>query len=448
MKIIRTIQSRKTNNIFFDDINGLKFNNSSEILNNIIKVDSSKKYQTIKGFGGAITEAAIVALNTLPNKKKEEAINAYFSKDGLNYNLGRLHINSCDFSRGNYCYVNDNDNTLDSFNINHDLKEIIPFVKEIQKKRNNDFYLLASPWSPPAYMKDNKNMNYGGKILEEYKQLWANYYVKYIQEMAKHDIKISMITIQNEPLAIQTWDSCIYSDIEERDFIKNYLGPTFKKYEIDTNIYVWDHNRGNALLKRAITILDDEEASQYVHGLAFHWYCSEDFKSLSTFHELYPDKELLFTEGCIEYGIYKDGYLKYENGEFYAHHMINDFNNYSTGFIDWNLYLDEKGGINHVNNFCEAPIMIDKENQKIIYNASYYYIGHFSKFVNKGARRILSTVINDNNTIEAVGFKNLNGEIVVIVLNKGWIEPVSLIVDKNQINVNLPNQSITTFIIK
>ena len=121
---------------------------------------------------------------------------------------------------------------------------------------------------------------------------------------------------------------------------------------------------------------------------------------------------------------------------------------YSTGFIDWNLYLDEKGGINHVSNFCEAPIMIDKENQKIIYNASYYYIGHFSKFVNKGARRILSTVINDNNTIEAVGFKNLNGEIVVIVLNKGWIEPVSLIVDKNQINVNLPNQSITTFIIK
>ena len=448
MKIIRTIQSRKTNRVFWQDINNLKFNKKEELLNTFIKVDTTKKYQTIYGFGGSFTQSSGYVISSLDEQTYKKLIKAYYGKEGLNYNLGRVHINSCDFSLGNYTYVKENDKDLSTFDISIENKYVVNMILNAYEN-NQDIKLLASPWSPPAYMKDTKNMNYGGKLLEEYKPMWAKYYGKYIQEMKKEGVTINAITVQNEPAATQTWDSCIYSAYEEKEFVKNHLGPTLKEMGLDgVHIYVWDHNRGDILVNRAITYFDDKEASKYIHGLAFHWYCSEDFASLSKVHELYPNKALLFTEGCVEYGVYGDeSKLRWENGEHYAHHLINDFNNYSQGFIDWNLFLDENGGPNHVNNFCEAPIMINQKTKQIIYNVSYYYIGHFSKFVNRNARRLLTVYASNNNVVEATSFENENGEIVIVVLNRGYIENVTLIVDDNKVNLTLPNQSITTFII-
>ena len=450
MKIIETIQSRKTNTVFLEKINNLEFNNDDKLFDNIVKINTHKSFQTIKGFGGAFTEASAYVLNQLPKEKQGEIMKAYFSKDGLNYNLGRTTINSCDFSLNNYCYVKDNDEDLSSFDLSHDMKQIIPMIKEAYKLSNNELRLLASPWSPPAYMKSNNNMNFGGHLLEKYRSLWAKYYVRYIQEMKNNGVNIDAISVQNEPAATQTWDSCLYSSSDERDFVKYYLHGELVNNGLDyIKVYVWDHNRGDILVNRAIDIFEDKKANKYIEGIAFHWYCSEDFQSLSKFHNLYPNKSILFTEGCVEYGVYGDeSKYRFENGEQYAYHMINDFNNYNEGFIDWNLILDSNGGPNHVGNFCEAPIMVDIEKQKIIYNSTYYYIGHFSKYVKRGAKRLLTTYISNNKTIHACAFKNPNDEIVIVILNKGYIENVSLLIDDNKVNLSLPNQSITTFIVK
>lgn len=449
MKILKTIQSRKTNRVFWQEIANVDFNKSEVLLDNFVKVDTNKKFQKIMGFGGSFSQSSGYVLSILDKKDYEKLIKAYYSEEGLNYNLGRVHINSCDFSLNNYTYVKENDEDLSTFDISVENKYVIPMIKKAYEVSDNNIRLLASPWSPPAYMKDNKNMNYGGKLLDKYQPLWAKYYAYYILKMKEQGIKINAISVQNEPAATQTWDSCIYSAYEEKEFVKNHLGPTLKNFNLDdVHIYVWDHNRGDILVNRALTYFEDKQASKYIYGLAFHWYCSEDFASLSKFHELYPDKALLFSEGCVEYGVYGDeSKLRWENGEHYAHHLINDLNNYSQGFIDWNLFLDENGGPNHVNNFCEAPIMVNQKTKQIIYNVSYYYIGHFSKYIKENATRLLTIAQSNNNVVEACSFENENNEIVVIILNRGYIENVTLIIDDERVNLSLPNQSITTFII-
>ena len=441
---MKIIQSKKENNTFWQEI---KYSPLKEKPQDNIIVSSNIKYQTIVGFGGAFTESAAYNYFLMDKNQKNEVLKAYFSQDGLNYNLGRLHINSCDFSLNNYSYVEENDMTLASFSLKRDEKYVLPFLKDALKITNNNINLLASPWSPPAYMKDNNNMNFGGILKDNFKKIWANYYIKYLDEMAKRGIKIKALTVQNEPLAKQTWDSCLYSATQERDFIKFYLGPALEKSNHkDIHLYIWDHNRGESLLERVKTVLSDPLTNKYVYGIAFHWYCSEDFNSLSISHNMFPDKNLLFTEGCVEYNVYGNkSKMSFENGEFYAHHMINDFNNYSTGFIDWNLILDEIGGPNHVKNYCEAPIMYDTHKKCLYYNTPYYYIGHFSKYIKENAKRI-NTIQCHNKNIEAVSFLNPDNEKVVVILNKGIDYSINLVIDEKDFSLNLPAHSITTIL--
>lgn len=441
---MKIIQSKKENNTFWKEIEYKEINEKPK---DKIVISSNIRYQTIIGFGGAFTESSAYNYFLMDKKTKEEVLKAYFSLEGLNYNLGRMHINSCDFALDNYTYVQDNDLTLASFSLNRDKKYILPLVKDALNVSNNNISLLASPWSPPAYMKDNNDMNFGGSLKEKFKKIWADYYVKYLDEMAKENIKIKALTVQNEPLAKQTWDSCIYNAVQERDFVKYYLGPALEQSNHqDVHLYIYDHNRGEKLLERVKTILSDEIANKYVYGVAFHWYCSEDFNSLSIAHKMFPNKYLLFTEGCVEYSIYGDNSkMRFENGEFYAHHMINDFNNYSTGFIDWNLILDEVGGPNHVKNFCESPIMYDTKKKCLYYNSPYYYIGHFSKYIKEKAIRI-DTIQCNNKNVEAASFLNPNNEKVIIILNKGESFNIELVIDNESFVLNLPEHSITTIL--
>ena len=273
---------------------------SFDLKRKVIAVSSEFDYQEFMGFGGAFTEAAAYTLSEAPAEIRDEAIRAYFSKDqGLGYVLGRVAIHSCDFALGNYTYVKEGDLSLDSFDLSREDQWVIPFIKDATKYANQPLVLLASPWSPPAYMKDTQEMNYGGKLLPEYHQIWANYYVKFIDHMKMRGIDIWAVSVQNEPLATQTWDSCIYTAEEERDFIKNHLGPTLKASYPDANIVIWDHNR-DVLVERGAVVLGDKEAAQYVWGTGNHWYVSEAFENLSALHNLFPSKHILFTEGCVE----------------------------------------------------------------------------------------------------------------------------------------------------
>ncbi len=381
----------------------------------VLTIDPYKSYQKIVGFGGAFTEAAAYTFYRMNPAKRDEIIMKYFDpQSGIGYSIGRVHIHSCDFALENYTYVEENDRELKTFDISREDKWTIPMIKEAVKARKGDINLLASPWSPPAWMKTNKDMNHGGQLLPEFREAWANYFVKYIKAARAKGLNISAITVQNEPAAVQTWDSCIYSAEEEGAFVRDYLGPILEKEGFgDIKIYIWDHNR-DIIVERAAGALSDPETAKYVYGVANHWYVSEAFENLSKVHELYPDKHILFSEGCQEGGVHLGSWI---TGERYGRNMIGDFNNWQEGWLDWNLILDENGGPNHVGNFCDAPVIADTATQEIHYNSSYYYIGQFSKFVRPGALRI-DVSADVESAVQHVAFKNEDGSVVLIVMNE------------------------------
>ena len=384
-------------------------------------VDPNKTFQTFLGIGGAITDASAEVFAKLPKEKQQEFLDAYFSKDkGIGYSLARTTIHSSDFSSGSYTYITEGDKELKTFTIEHDKKYKIPLIKKAIETAGGKLTLFASPWSPPAFMKDNKSMLKGGKLLPEFYQSWANYYVKFITSYQKEGIPVWGLTLQNEPMATQKWESCIYTAEEERDFLKNYLGPTLKKSGLgDKKITVWDHNR-DLMTQRASTILDDPEANKYVWGIGFHWYETWSggepmFENVGAVKEMYPNKNLLFTEGCNEKFDAKK-YQLWSNGERYGKSMINDFNNGTVGWTDWNILLDENGGPNHVGNFCFAPIHGDTKTGELIFTPSYYFIGHFSKFIGKEAKRISST--SSRSQLISTSFLNQDGKVITVVMNQ------------------------------
>jgi glucosylceramidase len=384
-------------------------------------VDPNKTFQTFLGIGGAITDASAEVFAKLSKEKQQELLDAYFSKEkGIGYSLVRTNINSCDFSSDRYTYVTEGDKELNTFSIEHDRKYKIPLLKKAIETAGGSLTLYASPWSPPAFMKDTKNTLKGGKLLPEFYPSWANYYIKFIQSYQNEGIPVWGLTIQNEPMATQIWESCIYTAEEERDFLKNYLGPILSKAGLgDKKIIVWDHNR-DLLTQRANTILDDPQANKYVWGLGFHWYENWSggdpmFQNVGIVNSIYPDKNLLFTEGCNE-KFDANKYQLWKNGERYGKSMIHDFNNGTVGWTDWNILLDEKGGPNHVGNFCFAPIHAKTTINELIYTPSYYFIGHFSKFIGKDAKRIHTAC--SRSQLIATSFLNKDGKVIIIVMNQ------------------------------
>ena len=384
-------------------------------------VDPIKTFQTFVGIGGAITDASAETFAKLPKDVQQEILQKYYDPEkGIGYTLARTNIHSCDFSSGSYTYVDEKDVALKSFSVAHDREFRIPMIKQAIAAAGGKLTLFASPWSPPAWMKDNNNMLKGGKLLPAYYQSWADYFVKFIKAYQAEGIPVWGLTVQNEPMAKQTWESCIYTGEEERDFIKKFLGPTLKKAGMaDKKLIAWDHNR-DLMYQRASTLLDDPEAAKYVWGIGYHWYESwtgggNIYDNVKRVAETYPGINLIFTEGCAEsFDFAKINEWKW--GEKYGLSMINDFNNGTVAWTDWNVLLDEKGGPNHVGNFCFAPVHADTKTGQVYYLSSFYYIGHFSKFIRPGAKRIVSS--NSRGQLITTAFLNTDGKIAVVVMNQ------------------------------
>jgi glucosylceramidase len=413
-------------------------------------VDPSKRSQTILGIGGALTDASAETFAKLPEAKQRELLDAYFDPHkGIGYTIGRTNIHSCDFSSASYTYVDEGDKALKSFSVNHDKQFRIPFIKQAIATAGGKLTLYGSPWSPPAFMKTNNDMLHGGKLKPEFYQSWANYYTKFIKAYEKEGIPVWGISIQNEPMATQTWESCIYSAEEERDFLKNYLGPTMRREGLgDRKIIAWDHNR-DLIYQRVSTILSDRDAARYVWGIGFHWYEPWSggemmFDNVKLVHEAFPDKKLLFTEGTVD-SFKPQDIGSWRLGEYYGRSMINDFNSGAVGWTDWNVLLDEQGGPNHVGNFCFAPVHADTKTGELTYTNSYYYIGHFSKFVHPGARRIACSP--SRSALLASAFINPDGKVSVVVMNRGD-QPISyfLWLDGNAAEVSSLPHSIQTLV--
>jgi len=412
-----------------------------------VMVDPGKTFQTIEGIGGALTDASAETFAKLPREAQERLLEAYFDADkGIGYSLARTHINSCDFSSESYAYADrPGDTELASFTLDRDRRQRLPFIRAALARTAQSLKMYASPWSPPAWMKTNGDMLHGGRLKSEYRAAWARYFVRFVQEYEKEGVPIWGLTVQNEPMATQTWESCIFTAEEERDFVRDHLGPALEQAGLSrVKLMIWDHNRG-ILYQRAKTVYDDPEAARFVWGAGFHWYVGDHFDNVRMVHDAWPDKHLLFTEGTpASYDPATVADWKW--AEAYARSMVHDFNNWAVGWTDWNVLLDERGGPNHVGNFCLAPVHGDTRSGRLTFAPSYYAIGHFSKFVRPGARRIAATSNDDD--LLATAFVGTDGRVVTVVANLGDKDKeLVLWMDGRGARTPCPAHSILTFMV-
>jgi glucosylceramidase len=382
----------------------------------IVNLYPDMTYQTFEGFGAALTESAGYTLSKLSKENYDKVVNAYYGIDGIGYVLGRVHLDSCDFSLNNYSAVEDpKDTEFKTFSLERDSKYVQPLVKKaVLAAAPNKIELMITPWSPLAFMKTTDCRNAGGRLKKENYANWARYICKYINEYKKCGIEITMMTIQNEPNAATPWDSCQFTGAEEKDFLQNYLYPEMKKQKQDhINIYIWDHNK-ERVFERAKEVID-ENTSPMVAGVAFHWYMGDHFDALQLIRDKFPDKKLIHTEGCVEFSLYDSG-DQLEHAQKYAHDIIGNFNAGMNSYIDWNLTLDEKGGPNHLYNYCGAPVMCDTVSDTVEFRLIFDYIEHFSRYIKPGAKRIGFSKYTD--LLEMTAFQNPDGTLVAVFLNR------------------------------
>ncbi len=409
-----------------------------------ITLSPDKKFQKITGIGGSFTESTAYLLNQLSEENRTEVIEAYFGDSGAKYSLTRTHINSSDFSLGNYTYAPvPGDVMLENFSIEEDMDDIIPMIKDAMGVSTDGFKIISSPWTAPIWMKDN-NAWKGGKLLPEYYDTWALFFSKYLKAYAEQGIDIWGITVENEPLGNgENWESMHYTPEEMNEFVKNHLGPKLEQEGHDVVLLGYDQNRDH--LEEWIDVMfGDEEAAKYFDGTAIHWYASTyDVyeETLQYAHNAAPNKYLIQSEATADADVPKwqddDWYwakeatdwgwdwapdsLKYLHPKYvpvyrYARDIIGTLNNWVDGWIDWNMVLDRQGGPNWANNWCLAPVIVDPDADEIYYTPLYYTMAHFSKFIRPDGHRIG----HDHNDEELLvtAAQNPDGSISVVILNQ------------------------------
>lgn len=268
---IKKIETNLKRNLILHS-SSVKFSqNAKNLENHIIRINPAFSFQKFLGFGGALTESSCYVLSTIDQNLSQQILKEYFSPDNLNYQFCRISIGSCDFSLSPYSYSYQDD--LSDFQINRDQKYVIPILKEALKW-NPHIQFVSSPWSPPAFMKTNRRLTDGGKLLPSCKKLWTQYLIQYVLSYQHFAIPIHYMTIQNEPNAKQIWESCLYSASEEADLLKNYLYPNFRKNGLMTKFLIWDHNK-DSVLERSLETLVDSNALDYADRHRFslvYWW--------------------------------------------------------------------------------------------------------------------------------------------------------------------------------
>ena len=420
----------------------------------ILNVYDEVQYQEILGFGGALTEASTLNLSRISPELRKQVMELYFDREkGLGYNFCRSTINSCDFSEDFYSYDDvDGDFALEHFDIAHDKETVIPAIKEAMETAE-DFRLYSSPWSPPAWMKTNGKMSKGGKLKKECYDVWARYMAKFIQEYEKAGVNVWGVTVQNEAKAEQGWESCFYTAAEERDFVTGYLRPALEKAGVgDRKVFFWDHNK-ERVVDRSLETLCNQRSRDAFDGIAVHWYSGDHFSALDVVHQLFPEKYIIASEQCTGKGKTPEA-----SGEKYVHDIMGDLNNWANAWVDWNMFLDEDGGPDHWKDeqkatgwaedkiwVGESPIVYDRNKKELDIRSSYYYMGHFSKYIRRGAKRIGSSCYDCN--IETCAFLNRDGSIVCVAMNRTEKDkPVTLRYKKEVADFTLKAHSIMTFV--
>ncbi|KAJ9573850.1 hypothetical protein L9F63_008774, partial [Diploptera punctata] len=383
---------------------------------------------------------------------------SYFAPEGSQYNMIRVPVGGSDFSTRAYSYDDvEGDDTLQNFALaEEDTKYKIPYIKRAIELNPRNILLFGAPWSSPKWMKTNNEFNGKGQLKEEYYQLWADYFVRFFDEYAKENLTFWSISAENEPSngfsTNFTFNALGWTSEGERDWVANYLGPTMQKSDHqDVKIMVLDDQRPYLSTWPDI-VLTDETAKSYISGIAIHWYMDiiSQPSLLSEVHDAYPDVFLLYTEACN--GITQMGQIPvdigaWDRGEAYAKDIIQVTNNWVTGWVDWNIALDEQGGPNWADNFVDSPIIVNATADEFYKQPMYYVLAHFSKFVPQGSQRI-ELFTTDDKGIENVAFVDPNGNTVIIFLNRNE-EAVSVAVtdpDHGAFNLNVEASSIISIL--
>lgn len=380
----------------------------------LVKIYPDQHYQKIIGFGGALTESSAFVFAQMPPAQQERLLDLYFGEEGNRYSFSRLVIQSSDFSLGPRAYLDDPDDAdLAGFSIEGDQRYELPFIKAVLRK-NPDMEFLASPWSPPAWAKTNRMMRFGGRLRRDKYQIWARIIARYVAEYRKQGIVIRRLTVQNEPQARQTWESCLFNSHQELVFASKHLRSALDECGLDdVRILLWDHNK-EGIFDRARACLP-KPGKAGIDGFAFHWYSGDHLEALAATREyIGPDRELIFSEGCDSFSA-GDPACELPHAEHYAREIVGDLNAGANGILDWNVLLNSSGGPNHVGNFCDAPIMYDAGQDHLNVRLPYYYLGHFSRFIVPGSTRVLASTFTRE--LMACAFARPDKSIVVILLN-------------------------------
>ena len=439
-----------------------------------IKLNPNEQFQTITGFGGAFTEASAYLLNKISKKNRDTIIQAYFSEEGANYSLTRTHMNSCDFSLGQYSYspVADDVN-LEHFTIKDDKDDLIPMIKDAMKASKDGFKIFGSPWTAAPWMKDN-NKWVGGKLLPKYYDTWALFFSKYVDAYKQEGIDIWGFTVENEPMGNgNNWESMHFSPDEMTNFVQNYLGPQLEKDNHDVKILGYDQNREH-LKEWVDSQFLNEESSKYFDGTAIHWYastCEVFSEELQYSHHKAPNKYLIQAEACVDSQVpvwqddawywkkeatdwgwdwapEKDKHLhpKYAPVNRYARDIIGCLNNWVDGWVDWNMVLDTKGGPNWFKNWCIAPVIVNPETDEVYFTPLYYTMAHFSKYIRPEAKVI--GLENSDKELQVTAAQNIDGSIAVIIFNEGKIKKsFKLLLGEKETLVNINAQALQTIMV-
>lgn len=413
--------------------------NTGTNANTTIGVDTTQTYQTIDGFGFALTGGSAYVINSLATAQKAALLTDLFSTDSTHIGISyiRITIGASDMSAAPFSYDDvPGDVNLTNFSLDKEQSDLIPILQKIVAI-NPNIKILACPWSAPAWMKDN-NSFYGGSLKTQYYGNYANYFVKYIQAMKANGITIDAITPQNEPLNAYNNPSMLLVSADEATFIKGSLGPAFQTAGIKTKIIVYDHNADHP--EYATGILADAAANPYVDGSAFHLY-GGSVNAIGPVHDAYPNKNLYFTEQATFGGGNFGGDLAWHISNL----IIGATRNWCRNVLEWNLASDSNFGP-HTSGGCSTCLGAITISAAVTRNVSYYIIAHASKFVRPGAVRIAS---DQQNTLPNVAFKNTDGSKVLIVLNTSTNNQLfNIRFNSKMVNTNLAGGAVATYIWK
>lgn len=378
----------------------------------VIEINPLQKYQSIDGFGFALTGGSAQLMMHMAPQQRHKLIHELFATDNNSIGISylRVSIGSSDLNDHTFSYDDlpngQVDRKLEKFTLKEDEREVIPVLKEILAI-NPYIKILASPWSAPLWMKTNTNIQ-GGMLKDEYYPIYARYFVKYIKSMQQHGITIDAVTVQNEPFNDGNTPSMQFLAKQELRFVRNYLGPAFKAGGLKTKIILYDHNCDAP--EYPISILTDPEARKYVDGSGFHLYVGQT-SAMSKVHAAFPRKNLYFTEMMVvsrtDFNVAKPE----------ERIVIGAIRNWSRNVILWNIAADPNNRP-HTDNggcpSCQGAVTLD--GNQVTHNLAYYTIGHASKFVPMGSYRIESSL---QERLANVAFQTPSGKIVLIVANKG-----------------------------